>query len=59
MYVFNRGYVDYKLFDGMTDDGYFFISRLKKNALIREVESSSLPNTSRIPNGCGAAMDRG
>ncbi len=30
MYVFDRGYVDYERFDRMTDDGYFFVSRLKK-----------------------------
>ncbi|TCS78634.1 DDE family transposase [Tepidibacillus fermentans] len=28
MYVFDRGYVDYERFDRMTDDGYFFVSRL-------------------------------
>ena len=39
MYVFDRGYVDYERFDRMTDDGYFFVSRLKKNAVIREVET--------------------
>jgi len=43
MYVFDRGYVDYERFDRMTDDGYFFVSRLKKNAIIREVYSFSLP----------------
>ena len=43
MYVFDRGYVDYERFDRMTDDGYFFVSRLKKNAVIREVESFSIP----------------
>ncbi|NGP46939.1 IS4 family transposase, partial [Bacillaceae bacterium SIJ1] len=48
MYVFDRGYVDYDRFDRMTDDGYFFVSRLKKNAVIREVESFSLPNDSPI-----------
>ena len=37
MYVFDRGYVDYERFDRMTDDGYFFASRLRKNAVIREV----------------------
>jgi IS4 transposase len=44
MYVFDRGYVDYERFDRMTDDGYFFVSRLKKNAVIREVSSFTLPN---------------
>src|SRR5699024_12385292 len=35
MYVFDRGYIDYERFDHMTDDGYFFASRLKKNAVTR------------------------
>ena len=46
MYVFDRGYVDYERFDRMTDDGYFFVSRVRKNAVIREVESFSLPEDS-------------
>ena len=37
MYAFDRGYLDYERFDRMTDDGYFFLSRLRKNAIIREV----------------------
>lgn len=48
MYVFDRGYVDYERFDRMTDEGYFFVSRLKKNAVIREVESFSIPEESAI-----------
>lgn len=38
MYVFDRGYLDYERFDRMTDDGYFFVSRLRKNAVIRVLE---------------------
>ncbi|SIT09194.1 Transposase DDE domain-containing protein [Virgibacillus pantothenticus] len=48
MYVFDRGYVDYARFDRVTDDGYFFVSRLKKNAIIREVSSFSLPNDGTV-----------
>ncbi|UJL48286.1 IS4 family transposase [Virgibacillus sp. NKC19-16] len=48
MYVFDRGYVDYERFDRMTDEGYFFASRLKKNAVIREVHSFSLPSESAV-----------
>ena len=48
MYVFDRGYVDYERFDRMTDDGYFFVSRLKKNAVTREVESFRLPTDSSV-----------
>lgn len=39
MYVFDRGYLDYERFDRMTDEGYFFVSRLRKNAVVRILES--------------------
>src|SRR5699024_2205279 len=48
MYVFDRGYIDYERFDRMTDDGYFFISRLKKNAVTRAMESFRLPTESSV-----------
>jgi IS4 transposase len=48
MYVFDRGYIDYERFDKMTDDGYFFVSRLKKNAVIRELGSFSFPDDSTV-----------
>ena len=48
MYVFDRGYLDYERFDRMTDDGYFFLSRLRKNAVIREIESYKLPKDPAI-----------
>ena len=48
MYVFDRGYLDYERFDRMSDDGYFFVSRLRKNAVVRVLESFSLPKDSTI-----------
>ena len=48
VYVFDRGYVDYERFDRMTDEGYFFVSRIKKNAVIREVDSFSVPKDSTV-----------
>lgn len=51
MYVFGRGCVDYERFDRMTDDDNFFISRMKKNAVIREVESFSISENSTILSG--------
>ena len=48
MYVFDRGYVDYERFDRMTDDGYFFVSRLKKNAVTCEIQSFSIPPESNV-----------
>lgn len=48
MYVFDRGYLDYERFDRMTDDGYFFLTRLKKNAVIRVMDDFSLPEDSSV-----------
>ncbi|GAB0171968.1 IS4 family transposase [Lysinibacillus sp. CTST325] len=48
MYVFDRGYLDYKRFDRMTDDGFFFISRLRKNAITRVIESFEVPEQSSV-----------
>ncbi|GLB60322.1 hypothetical protein NCCP133_24540 [Cytobacillus sp. NCCP-133] len=48
MYVFDRGYLDYERFDRMTDDGYFFLSRLRKNAVEREVYNFKLPDDSAV-----------
>lgn len=48
MYVFDRGYLDYERFDRMTDDGYFFVSRLRKNAVVRVFETFSLPTASNV-----------
>src|SRR5690606_12132668 len=48
MYVFDRGYLDYERFDRMTDDGYFFLTRLRKNAFIRVVDEFKLPEDSTV-----------
>lgn len=48
MYVFDRGYLDYGRFDRITDDGYFFVSRLRKNAVIRVLEPFELPKDSTV-----------
>lgn len=48
MYVFDRGYLDYERFDRMTDDGYFFLSRLRKNAVIRNVYDFKLPKDTAV-----------
>ncbi|MEK5067767.1 IS4 family transposase [Sporosarcina sp. FSL K6-1508] len=48
MYVFDRGYLDYERFDRMTDDGYFFLSRLRKNAVIHECEDFQLPEGTTV-----------
>lgn len=48
LYVFDRGYLDYERYDRMTDDGYFFVTRLRKNAVIRILETFTLPAQSTV-----------
>ncbi|TWI56098.1 putative transposase [Halalkalibacter nanhaiisediminis] len=48
MYVFDRVYLDYERFDRMTDDRFFFLSRLRKNAVIRKMEDFKLPEGSNV-----------
>lgn len=42
-YLFDRGYLNYKVFDEMCDNGIFFVTRLKKNAVIEVLEEYKLP----------------
>jgi len=48
MYVFDSGYLDYERFEQMTDDGFFFLTRLRKNAVIREVYDFKLPEGTTV-----------
>src|SRR5699024_5173397 len=48
MYVYDRGYLDYERFDRMTDNGYFFLTRLRKNAFIRVIDDFKLPEDSAV-----------
>lgn len=48
MYVFDKGYVDYEKFDRFFDEGIFTASRLKKNAVIRTIETFSIKEGSPI-----------
>jgi IS4 transposase len=47
-YVFDRGYVDYEKFDRYCEQGIFFTSRLKKNAVIRPLYSFSVSKESSV-----------
>ena len=48
MYVFDRGYVDYEKYDRYGDEGIFFATRLKKNAVIRTLETFPIAEDSSI-----------
>jgi Transposase DDE domain/Domain of unknown function (DUF4372) len=39
IYVFDKGYIDYKKFDEFTKGSKFFITRLKDNAVTKEIQS--------------------
>lgn len=47
-YVFDRGYIDYAKFDDYFEQGIFFVTRTKKNTVIRVVESFTLPEDSQV-----------
>ena len=46
--MFDRGYLDYERFDRMTDECYFFVSRLRKNAIVRPIKRFQLPENSLV-----------
>lgn len=48
MYVFDRGYLDYERFDQMAADGYFFVSRLRKNAVVHTLKKYDVSPDSMI-----------
>ncbi|MFM8005305.1 MAG: transposase, partial [Dolichospermum sp.] len=47
--VFDKGYNDYKTFDEFTENGAFFVTRLKSNAAYESVKENDIP--SYIDNG--------
>ncbi|MEI7028450.1 IS4 family transposase, partial [Paenibacillus sp. y28] len=47
-YVFDRGYIDYAKFDDYCERGIFFVTRTKKNAVIRPIESFHLSPESSV-----------
>jgi hypothetical protein len=47
-YVFDRGYIDYARFDDYCERGIFFVTRTKKNTIIRIAESFTLPEDSQV-----------
>ncbi|WP_235857430.1 transposase [Paenibacillus albiflavus] len=47
-YVFDRGYIDYEKFDDYCECGIFFVTRTKKNTVIRVAHTFSLPEASQV-----------
>ncbi len=46
--VFDRGYVDYRWYQQLTDGGVFFVTRLRHDAHYQVIESRRLPNHRNI-----------
>lgn len=42
--VFDKGYNDYKTFDEFTQNGIFFVTRLKSNAAYESIEENNIPS---------------
>lgn len=55
--VFDRGYLDFRLFAQLTSRGVFFVTRLKEGMNWRVVEHRAVPKNSGIMHdGCGCAV---
>ena len=44
LYLFDRGYYNYKWYDALTDNGYKFITRQNSNAVVEEIKSTYVEN---------------
>lgn len=47
-YVFDRGYIDYSVFDRYCLDGIFFVTRLKSNTHIEPLQELAVPENSHV-----------
>jgi hypothetical protein len=50
--VFDRGYIDYGMFQRWTDEGIFFVTRLKNNALIEVIKELPVTTKTNILADC-------
>lgn len=46
-YVFNKAYIKYNLMDHFTENQYYFISRLKDNAIVTVLREDITPPTNQ------------
>ncbi len=51
MYVFDRGYNDYRFFGELCEKGVYFVTRMKDNAVYDVLDSR------KVPDGWGVTMD--
>ena len=43
-YIFDRGYMKFELFDKFSYDGFFFVTRIKKNTLVQVLAEYEVPS---------------
>lgn len=48
LYIFDRGYLDYEAYDQYCKDGIWFLTRLKNNAVVEEIEAYPLSPGSSV-----------
>lgn len=51
-YIFDRGYIDYAVFDRYCRDKIFFVTRLKSNTHIEPLEEREVPEESTVTLDC-------
>lgn len=47
-YIFDRGYLDYKEYDRYSKEGIYFVTRLKKNAVMETLSVNAVPSESSV-----------
>jgi hypothetical protein len=47
-YIFDRGYLDYKEYDRYPEEGIYFVTRLKKNAVMETLSVNAVPSDSSV-----------
>jgi hypothetical protein len=58
-YLMDRGYLDYRKYDDYSERGIRFVSRLKDNAIIEEIEERPKPDVGKIVRDVKVILGKG
>jgi hypothetical protein len=58
-YLMDRGYLDYRKYDDYCQRGIHFVSRLKNNAIVEEMEDLPLPEATKIESDVKVTLGKG
>lgn len=47
-YIFDHGYLDFELFDKLSNDGFFFVTRIKRNTKFQVMKQYDVPSESAM-----------